>query len=315
MKHIPIKKNKKFFIPTICICLLMILSVSVSARSEVDVDKSSSLVLSYKYNDIAFESIEISIYHVADFTISGEFVLRGDFASYPIDVKTVKTQLEWNKIASTLDAYTKADKLVPTAKATTDKDGNAVFSNLKVGLYLVIGCRAEYAEGYCDYNTFLISVPGLDENEEWIYDVVAKPKISHHEITGKDIEYTVTKLWKDTGYEEKRPKSVEVAIYKDGQKVETITLNKENNWTYTWKAKDDGSRWTTVESKVPEGYYVTFETNGNTFIITNTYDGETPPPPPPTGDSANLYFMIITMSILGAAMIILGIGKGRRKER
>jgi len=304
--------SKKVSVIVLCFVLMLSFTLSVSARTLVDTSKPGSLTLLYKYNDIIFEGVEISIYHVADFVTEGSFKLTDTFSKYPVDVVNVKTQAEWNKIASTLDAYVEVEKITPTKTAVTDTEGNAKFDGLSVGLYLVIGCRAEYEIGYCDYDTFLIAVPGLDADDNWIYDVVAKPKVVHHEITGRDIEYTVSKQWKDTGYEEKRPEKVAVDIYKNSEKIETVYLSAENNWSYTWKAKDNGDKWTTIENLVPEGYYVTFETNGNTFIITNVYDGEVPPPPP-TGDSANLHFVVIALSIVGTVFIIIGIGRGRKR--
>jgi len=296
-----------------CLILVFSLAVSASARTLVDTSKKGTLDLSYKYNDIVFEGIEISIYHVANLTVGGTFELNDTFSKYPINVSNVQTQSEWNKIASTLDAYVEVENLVPTANVKTNAEGVASFTDLTIGLYLVIGCRAEYDEGYCDYNTFLISVPGLDAGDNWVYDVAAKPKVSHHEVTGRDIEYTVNKMWKDSGFEEKRPDKVAVDIFKNGEKVETVYLTSENNWSYTWKAKDDGSKWNTIENLVPEGYYVTFETNGNTFIITNVFEGDDPPPP--TGDSSNLYFAMVILCIVGTVLIVVGLGKSRRRIR
>ncbi|WP_307980073.1 Cna B-type domain-containing protein [uncultured Senegalimassilia sp.] len=71
----------------------------------------------------------------------------------------------------------------------------------------------------------------------------------------------VTKVWDDTeNADGLRPDSVEVELLADGAATgKTVTLNAENNWTFTWDnlAKKAGGKdivYTVREAKVPEGY-------------------------------------------------------------
>ena len=96
------------------------------------------------------------------------------------------------------------------------------------------------------------------------------------------IEYnklTVHKVWEDNGYPE-RPDSVKVNLLKDGKVSETVTLNEENQWTYSCDNLDDRYAWT-VEEEVPEGYEASYKTVDNTVFITNHMDYVPVVPPEP----------------------------------
>lgn len=93
------------------------------------------------------------------------------------------------------------------------------------------------------------------------------------------IEYeklTVHKVWDDNGYPD-RPDSVTVHLMKDGISAETVVLNEENQWTYTWDDLDDRYQWS-VEEEVPTGYEVSYKSEDNKIFITNHKD-YTPPVP------------------------------------
>lgn len=90
---------------------------------------------------------------------------------------------------------------------------------------------------------------------------------------------TVHKVWDDNGDPE-RPESVDVNLLKDGEIAETVKLNGENQWTYTWDDLDDRYRWS-VEEIVPEGYEVSYKLEDNTVFITNHNDYEPPVEPDP----------------------------------
>lgn len=88
---------------------------------------------------------------------------------------------------------------------------------------------------------------------------------------------TVHKIWDDNGYPD-RPDSVTVHLLRDGKEHETVKLNKDNQWTYTWDQLDDRYEWS-VKEDVPSGYEESYKTEGNTVFITNHRD-YTPPVEP-----------------------------------
>lgn len=142
-----------------------------------------------------------------------------------------------------------------------------------------------------------------DENGNWTYEFIA-PK---YDINGKEIKYTieevpipgfdttvegnniintyinktnitVTKIW--TGENKNQPKNISVQLYKNGKAHgKPVTIDKSNNWMYTWKDLDANATWTVDELNVPDGYVKKITGNAQTgFIINNIYEEETPPP-------------------------------------
>ena len=143
-----------------------------------------------------------------------------------------------------------------------------------------------------------------DENGNWTYSfeklskyeagkeilyTVTEDAVADYttEITGYDItnsyapgktSVTVTKAWADNddrgGH---RPKEIKVQLKADGENSgEEITLNAENNWTYTWSDLDQKKAgkdiaYTVEETGKAAGYISTVTGNAEEgFIITNT---------------------------------------------
>lgn len=303
--------RKAFLTIIACLIMTLLLSTPLTARELVDTDRACSLDLTYKYEETFFADADVKIYKVAGFSVEGVFELTGAFENYSVDVVNVKSQDEWQALAETFSAYVVADAIAPTATATTDAQGTASFADLEVGLYLVSGVTADYTDGgTITFGEFMISVPGLDDDDKWIYDVDAFPKPVWHEPDYEDVEFRIIKLWKDSGNEDKRPIDIKVDIYKNSSLYESVVLSENNNWTFSWTAIEDGSSWKVVERDIPEKYTVTFENRETSFIITNTYGPESPP----TGDSTSIMPYIIALCASGVLLVVFGIIR-RKKEQ
>ena len=105
---------------------------------------------------------------------------------------------------------------------------------------------------------------------DWVFSVEA---IENNKLT-------VHKVWDDNGYPS-RPGSVKVNLLKDGKTAETVTLNADNQWTYTWDKLDDRYEWT-VQEETPEGYEASYKKQDNTVFITNHKDYTPATPAAPT---------------------------------
>ena len=79
-----------------------------------------------------------------------------------------------------------------------------MFEGLTAGLYLLNELRAEQGDAVYIFGSFLVSVPGIDENGKWVYDVTAKPKSVTVNPSGDEITYRVVKVWKGGGDIQKR---------------------------------------------------------------------------------------------------------------
>lgn len=133
-------------------------------------------------------------------------------------------------------------------------------------------------------------------------------------------------MWNDDRHENQRPKEIIVQLLRDGKVYDMVTLNKDNNWRYTWSGLGSSYTWTVVE-KENSGYTVQVERDGITFVITNTYVPEEPEPTEPTEptptkptnptkpnlpQTGQLWWPVPVLLIAGLLFVILGLIRRRR---
>lgn len=297
----------KKLIINIVLVLTFILPVKINALStadakEVIVDKNGSLNLEYKYDDYIINSGNVKLYYIASVSKDYQYSLVGDFQELPIEINGIKEIDEWNILEDTITSYVIADGISETSSAVINNN-KVYFENLKTGLYLVITDTIETEKYLLSFEPFIISIPNLMEDGTWNYDVYSCPKPYLYIPKYDDVTYTIIKEWRD--YKQNRPDAIEVDIYKDSELYESISLNSDNNWTYSFVAKDDGSIFTAVERNVPDGYTVSIDKDDTRIVIINTHDEE----PPKTVDNIYLYFIILLGSTLGLVSTLLVIRK------
>lgn len=293
---------KKILIFVLALTLTGTMAVSASA---LDLDAPNSLTLHYGRSADVFPDLDVQAYRVAELAPDGSCAFTGQFADYPVQIQGITDQSQWQEAAQTLVAYIQADGLIPTAWTVTDESGNAVFSQLKSGLYLIPGTYVETGTESFHFQPFFIFLPTPGEDGVYHHDVQANPKPG--EVT-PHTRYTVVKLWKDDGT---RPGAILVDILLDGVIMETAALSPDNDWSYTWTAQNTGGMWTVVERDVPDGYTVTITSRENIFTIVNTAD-QVPEETPDTGDRAPLEVYILMAGLSGIFLMILGIWYKRK---
>lgn len=265
-------------------CLILmatLLPVAVFARGAVDVRRDCTLSITYPCQDIEFR-----LYRVADISASGGFTLSGDFKKYAVSLVDLDST-GWKNLADTLDGYSRRDQLAPLDRQTVDSSGKLTFPEKTPGLYLVTWDR--HTTGGYTYipQPFLVSLPGLDTDDHWVYSVNAEPKYDQTKVPDDPpddpdtVNRRVRKVWKDDGNENGRPGSVTVQLLQNGAVYDEVTLDAGNSWSYEWTALDGDDTWQIAEKDVPDGYTVSVGRNGVTFTVTNTL---TPPPSPPPDD-------------------------------
>ena len=173
----------------------------------------------------------------------------------------------------------------------------------------------------------------LSDVYKWSVDEVEVPEGYEKKITSvdgceftvtntriiQDVTVSVTKKWADGDKPANvsHPTSVQVALYRDGVKYQTVTLSASNNWSYTWDDLTDEYTWSVDEPTVPSGYIkkvdttVSSGTDGIAYsvTITNTYNTN-----PKTGDDFHMGMWGMTMGISAAMMFILLILGGDKKK-
>lgn len=120
----------------------------------------------------------IEIYQLCDVKpyYSGHvYKLTEPFSGSEFDVETIGelTAAENKAQAQKLAKFAADNSVASVGSAEPDKDGVALFSDLPLGVYLVV--QTKTATRYDAIDPFLITIPQTD-GENYVYDVDAAPK-------------------------------------------------------------------------------------------------------------------------------------------
>ena len=129
---------------------------------------------------------------------------------------------------------------------------------------------------------------GEDRNEVYLIP---------NEEYGK-INVSVSSVWLNPKDFKKQPTSIAVVLYRDGKAYETVTLSKNNNWSYKWSDLYENHKWTIDEPNVPKDYSKKVTHVGNAWVITNAHKDV-----PLTGDDSNI---LLWAGATGVAVVGLG---------
>lgn len=253
-------KKIKYLKILILISLIILPSAKVSADTVVDFDRRGSIKITLKEStdNTYIEGSEITIYQVAVLKEKNNNIAF----EYIEELKDCPNSLEDLKEPSiTLINYIK-DKNIPKISLKTNKEGLVQYNNLDLGLYLVM--QTNNIKGYTIFSPFFIILPEyiLDN---WNYDINAFPKTDIIKLT----DITVKKVWNKSNHTN-LPLEVNIELLKNGEVIDTVKLNKDNNWHYTWKNLEKSDKYTVREINIPIGYTASYRNDGNIFTITNT---------------------------------------------
>ena len=286
---------------TYILAILLVTALAVPAAAQA----FSTLVLYMLDDGVGLPGVTFELYRVGGQSESGALVLEGDFAGYPVALEEDPSDM--NAQAAALYAFAKRDDCAPAATLKTNVIGMAEAANLESGLYLIGGHPLAYNGFLYRTEPQLILLPYRDPITGL---VLSKPelqvKYSKEADTQQPISHKILKIWDDvSGY--KRPEAVTVHLLKDGEIYSTATLSEENQWRHVWDGLEADALWQIVED-VPEGYTVTVEQEGSTFLITNTAPEFPPPetePPDEPGPGGNIPQ---TGMILWPVFLLAGLG-------
>lgn len=294
---------------TLLFCMVICLSVftvNASAYEWVDVEKETSLTL-----ECPCPNAQFHLYKVADMSAYGKFTLTKDFSGYQVSLEQ-ENQSGWRETAAALSGYTARDQIKPFREGSTDEAGKLKFSELSVGLYLVVGDKCEYKEEYYFFTPTLIALPDLNNADQWVYDVSASPKFAHEPVI-HPIDLNVMKVWKDNE-SDKRPESIQVQLLRNNEIWSTVELSVKNDWKYTWVDLDDRYTWQVVEKEVPEGYKVSVQNDGSTIVLTNSLNTPDKPTPPDLPQTGVLWWPVGALLVAGLALLVIGVVKRKKND-
>lgn len=241
--------------------LLLLLISPISVKADiVDFNKKGTITIELieSTDNNKVSDAEITIYKLADAidlnnNLSFEFISELNECNVNLmELKEVTTELN--------DCI--KDKTLPSYKGITNNEGIVKFNDLDLGLYLVKETKT--SEKYSIFEPFLLMIP-LQVNNNWTYDILSNPKTDIIKL----IDIIVKKEWNnDTS--SKLPEFVTIELLKDNEVIDKVILNKENNWTYTWKNIEKSDKYKVSEIDIPTGYTPTYRNYEYTFIVTNT---------------------------------------------
>lgn len=303
---------------------MQLLSTAAYAAGIIDLDRDVRLTVSYQDGNTPLAGAGFSIYLVATADESGELTTTDAFKQFNVDIRG-KNDEAWKALASTLEGYVLRDDIAPTDSGKTNAEGYLYFptgGRLTPGLYLVLGQRHIQNGRRYDHMPFMVMLPTQDtQTGDWLYEVIVDPKHESSEVpdTPSAVTRKVLKVWDDEAGSD-RPAEVVVQLLCDGEVYDTVTLNAENNWRYTWSELDDSYTWTVVEEEC-KGYTVSVERDGITFVVTNTRVTPLPTPPGPTDpakpslpQTGQVWWPVPVLLMCGLLFIIIGLICRRRSD-
>ncbi len=164
-------KFKRFFAALLAAWLAYLSSPAAYAHEIPDKSKHGSITMKMEYNGKPVTGGVLTAYYVGSVQENDgdySFVKTPDMASFPEDYAS----LDSPGLAADMAAFVKKNALPGCAQAK-NQVGKAVFSDLELGLYLIV--QSEASVGFAPISPFLVSVP-MNENGHYVYDVTTEGK-------------------------------------------------------------------------------------------------------------------------------------------
>ena len=302
-KHI---KRITFF----CLSLTLLgLTLRTEAlANDIDESKRCDFKIEIDEDGSPLSGVTFNLYHVADVNADGTFSkIDSRFSSYKIDPDFKNTD-DWDRFAYTLDMSIIRDGIPCDATRSTGSDGTLLFENLPTGLYMVSGLEYRHGNHMHEIKPFMVSLPTLVDGQ-WEYNIISHPKFPGEVEEQEKVNYNVIFLWDDEGVEDKRPKSVEIALLKIdnpssytasipfinkcyafeknsyneyGKVVDTATVSDKTGWRYTFEGLDYGCEYDIVTEELKD-YYLTASYDKRTFIFRHRASNSDNKPVDPDG--------------------------------
>lgn len=245
----------------LCVMALLILSCSSTALAqEFDPGKTGSIsvTLTEQYKNEPIIGAELSVYHVATVQLN----INGNLSYVYTDAfENSGIEIDDPALASKLDAFVLTHP-ISSIQITTDANGTAVCKDLALGLYFVR--QSGTVDGFAPCTPFLVTLPGMNA-DGYMYDVNASPKTEVAKLTS----ITIKKVW-NTDASTEASDHVTVQLLRNGNVIQTATLDASNNWQVTYTDLPESDAYSIKEIDIPKGFTATYSRSGYVFTVTNT---------------------------------------------
>ena len=252
-------------------------------------------------DDAHLPGVTFQLYQVADMDADARFALRSPYSTLNIDINALKNAADWAAASEAKKALTASE--TPDFTGTTDENGRVAFAGLNPGLYLVSGTPVIIGGWAYSFQSFLTSVPTRNVDDEWQYDVLSTIKLERSPAL---IDLECVKEWDDDNRGTYRPVQIEIHLMQDGQHIDTVILNSENNWHHIFKDLPADHVYTLNEILGADVYYEPeYSIENGVYVITNRRT-VTPTPTAPIPETGQLWWPVPILA--GAGMILFVIG-------
>lgn len=280
-------------------------------------------------NGTLLSGIEYKVYKLADLddnNIEYNVLLKYQDIITKIDDSVITAESDWADLKDDFYLYIVTNAVNEDYLGTTNSDGKVTFTDLSVGLYLVVGEKTKIIVDDLIYHyeptVAIVSVPDIVSKTvgyEYKYDVLINSKVTKTLADMVNVE--AIKNWNDAGYENKRPESVTVELYKDSDLFDTQVLNEANSFTYKWNNLDNDFVWTIKEVEVA-GYETSYDKQTSpdgtnlklTVTIKNKYIVPHDPHVPTIPNTGVNWLPLPILLVSGIACLIIGRIIERRNE-
>ena len=292
------------------ICMIFIMTMLFPIHIFAISKESATLTIKHPISNI-----NCRVYKVAEYSEAGNYKLVKPFDHFVDEVELLDkienapaemTTNDWRQLGITLNKYLN-ESVTYEVYEDVIKEGMVVFSDIDTGLYLITVDSAEIdGKNYVSLS-MLSTVPNLKESGEWNYQVELDYASKLGSVDIYD-SYSVQKIWKSHTTATPVKQEIIVDLYAEGmtEPYDSVKLNEENNWSYTWKDLPGGSVWSVKEREVPENYKVLYSQNGAYFVIENVYYPPGTPPEPPLPQTGQLWWPVPILMAVGLFLMIMG---------
>ena len=282
---------------SLCVTALLILGCSLTVFAQaLDQERtgSVSVTLTEQYQKTPIAGAELSVYYIASVGINTDgnlnYIYTETFAGTGIAIDDPE-------LVAKLDAYLIENEAEATT-LRTDAEGKAVLTDLPLGLYFIR--QTNTVEGFAPCASFLVTVP-METEDGYVYDVNASPKTEVAKLTS----ITIKKVW-NTDASTEAADHVTVQLLKNGNVVQTATLNAQNNWQVTYTDMPESDGYSIQEIGVPKGFTATYSRKGYVFTVTNTSA---------LAQTGQLMWPIPVLAVGGILFLAVGIVLLRKKRK
>ena len=238
-------------------------------------------------------NMQVSLYRVADVN----YKLVDSFSRYSVDLKQ-----DVQGAANALENRILMDGIEADACVTSDSVGNASFTSLESGIYLVVGKEVFQDGVFYMPQVSLVSLSG---------DLSVDLKV---ETSDKPSRIHVLKVWKRDN-KKSRPKSIEVCLLRSGGiVVDRVVLNSDNQWSYTWDNLSTSYTYSVMETSVPSGYKESCTREKDTIVLTNTgnFTDKVEKKDEVLPNSGQLWWPVPVLLFVG--LVLFGLGRHLKNE-